>query len=124
MTETQRCESVEEYLARGGKITKLGETTPAPDSLVFEVPMEHAVLQTVSWRELERQADPEIDDPQYWNKLNAKLDEELKKIRKYLDNRYSVWYNSICEGEKGRGNPKLDSPWISSKPPHYFATIA
>ena len=82
MTETQRCESVEEYLKRGGKITRLGETSAAPDSLVFEVPMEHAVLQTVSWRELERQADPEIDDPQYWNKLNAKLDGELKRIKK------------------------------------------
>ena len=51
MTETQRCESVEEYLKRGGKITRLGETSAAPDCLVFEVPMEHAGLQTVSGRE-------------------------------------------------------------------------
>ena len=70
------------YLARGGKITKLGETAPAPDSLRFEIPMQHAVLHTVSWRELEQQADYEIDDPQYWKKLNAKLDAVLKRNKK------------------------------------------
>ena len=82
MTETQKCETVEEYLARGGKITKLGETAPAPDNLVFELPVQHAVLHTVSWRELVLQADPEIDDPQYWKKLNAKLDAVLKRSKK------------------------------------------
>ena len=82
MTETQKCETVEEYLARGGKITKLGETAPAPDSLRFEMPVQHAVLHTVSWRELEQQADYEIDDPQYWKKLNAKLDAVLKRSKK------------------------------------------
>ena len=82
MTETQKCETVEEYLARGGKITKLGETAPAPDNLRFEMPVQHAVLHTVSWREMEQQADPVIDDRQYWKKLNAKLDAVLKKNKK------------------------------------------
>ena len=82
MTETQKCETVEEYLARGGKSTKLWENAPAPDSLWFEMPVHHAVLHTVSWRELVLQADPEIDDPQYWKKLNAKLDAVLKKSKK------------------------------------------
>ena len=81
MTETQKCETVEEYLARGGKITKLGETAPAPDNLRFEMPVQHAVLHTVSWREMEQQAAPEIDAPQYWKKLNAKLDAVLKKSK-------------------------------------------
>ena len=84
----QREETVEEYLNRGGKITVL---PPAPNGTAIGAGLyepaaspvsEPEMIQTVSWRELERQADPEIDDPQYWNKLNAKLDEELKKIRK------------------------------------------
>jgi hypothetical protein len=43
--------------------------------------MEPQVLRTVSWRQLENEADHEIDDPQYWNKLNRKLDAALKKYR-------------------------------------------
>ena len=81
MTDTERCETVQEYLKRGGKITKLGQTSAAPDGLYFEVPMEPQILRTVSWRQLENEADHEIDDPQYWNKLNRKLDAALKKYR-------------------------------------------
>ena len=83
MTDTQRCETVQEYLERGGKITKLGQTSAAPDGLYFEVPMEQQVLRAVSWRQLENEADhDDIDDPQYWNKLNKKLDAALKKYNK------------------------------------------
>jgi len=81
MTETQKCETVEEYLARGGKVTKLGQTSVAPDGLYFEISAEPQILRAVSWRQLESEADYEIDDPQYWKKLNQKLDAALKKHR-------------------------------------------
>ena len=77
----QRCESVEEYLERGGKITHLGETSAAPNGLHFDIPAEAETLQAVSWKQVEREADSEIDDDQYWKKLNERLDEELKKIK-------------------------------------------
>ena len=77
----QRCESGEEYLERGGKITHLGETSAAPNGLHFDIPAESETFQAVSWKHVEREADSEIDDDQYWKKLNERLDEELKKIK-------------------------------------------
>ena len=77
----QRCESVEEYLERVGKITHLGETSAAPNGLHFDIPAESETFQAVSLKQVEREADSEIDDDQYWKKLNERLDEELKKIK-------------------------------------------
>ena len=78
----QKRETVEEYLARGGKITKLD---PTPNVSVganlneTSKPTEPEMIRVVPWSELYEEADPELDDPQYWKKLNAKLDEVLKK---------------------------------------------
>ena len=77
----QRYESVEEYLERGGKITHLGETSAAPNGLHFNIPAESETFQAVSWKQVEREADSDIDDDQYWKKLNERLDEELKKMK-------------------------------------------
>ena len=84
----QREETVEEYLNRGGKITVL---PPAPNGTAIGAglyepaasPMsEPEMIQTVSWRELYEDVDPEREDKSYWIKLNKKLDKMLKELDK------------------------------------------
>ena len=80
----QERETVEQYLKRGGTITQF---SPAPNGIregagLLEnssVDTEPQMINTVSWRDLYESADPEIDDPKYWKKLNKKLDQILKK---------------------------------------------
>ena len=79
-------ETVEEYLNRGGKITRLSPST-APQTVGAgffseESPAESEMIQVVSWRELYDSVDPEIDDRTYWTKLNKKLDKVLKGMEK------------------------------------------
>ena len=84
----QKIETVEQYLKRGGIITKF---SPSPSSIASgaglyetEKSQQSQVVQTVSWRELYEESDPELDDPKYWKKLNERLDEmiESKGIKK------------------------------------------
>ena len=84
---SQREETVEEYLNRGGKITTLppspnwtaaGATLYVSDSS----PAEPEMVRTVSWREMYESADPELEDKTYWTKLNRRLDKLLKKMDK------------------------------------------
>ena len=82
----QHRETVEEYLNRGGKITYLSPT-PAPQTVGAgffseESPAESEMIQTVSWRELYEDVDPEREDKSYWTKLDKKLDAALKKLKK------------------------------------------
>jgi len=83
----QREETVEEYLNRGGKITRLSPST-APQTVGAgffsseESPAEPEMVRTVTWRELYDTVDPEIDDRTYWTKLNKKLDKVLKSMEK------------------------------------------
>jgi len=82
----QHRETVEEYLNRGGKVTKLSPS-PAPATVGAgffseESPAEPEMIQTVSWRELYEDVDPEREDKSYWTKLNKKLDAALKKLEK------------------------------------------
>lgn len=79
-------ETVQEYLDRGGKITRLSPT-PAPQTVGAgffseESPAEPEMVRTVTWRELYDTVDPEIDDRSYWTKLNKKLDKVLKGMEK------------------------------------------
>ena len=79
-------ETVQEYLDRGGKITRLSPT-PAPQTVgagffTEESPAESEMIQTVSWRELYEDVDPEYEDRTYWTKLNKKLDKVLKGMEK------------------------------------------
>ncbi len=83
---SQREETVEEYLNRGGKITTL---PPSPNGIsataslyVSESPAEPEMVRTVSWRELYDSVDPEHEDRSYWTKLNKRLDKVLKKMDK------------------------------------------
>ena len=83
----QERETVEQYLKRGGTITQF---SPAPNGIregagLLEnssVDTEPQMINTVSWRDLYESADPEIDDPKYWKKLNRKLDQILEKNKK------------------------------------------
>tara|TARA_Y100001951_G_C11182135_1_gene206581 strand:+ start:122 stop:394 length:273 start_codon:yes stop_codon:yes gene_type:complete len=84
----QKIETVEQYLKRGGIITKF---SPSPSGIASgaglyetEKSQQPQVVQTVSWRELYEESDPELDDPKYWKKLNERLDEmiESKGIKK------------------------------------------
>ena len=81
----QKRETVEEYLARGGKITK---SNPLPyvsvGANLYETPKptEPEMIRVVPWAELYEEVDPELDDPQYWKKLNRKLDQILEKNKK------------------------------------------
>ena len=81
----QQHETVEQYLKRGGTITQF---SPAPNGNAESTGLydNHTAAQatdeiigTVSWRDLYESADPELDDPKYWKKLNKKLDQILKK---------------------------------------------
>ena len=77
----QQRETVEQYLKRGGKITRYSPSPngTATDAGLYETEksQQPQIIQTVSWRELYESADPEIDDPKYWKKLNDRLDELL-----------------------------------------------
>ena len=83
----QQQETVEQYLKRGGKVTTL---PPAPDGGTqgfwtdssADYSKKAELIQTISWGELYESADPEIDDPKYWKKLNERLDKALAKIEK------------------------------------------
>ena len=82
----QHRETVEEYLNRGGKVTKLSPS-PAPQTVGAgffseESPAESEMIQVVSWRELYEDVDPEREDKSYWTQLNKKLDKVLKKLEK------------------------------------------
>ena len=79
-------ETVQEYLDRGGKITRLSPT-PAPQTVgagffTEESPAEPEMVRTVSWRELYEDVDPEREDKSYWTQLNKKLDKVLKGMEK------------------------------------------
>ena len=79
-------ETVQEYLDRGWKITRLSPST-APQTVgagffTEESPAEPEMVRTVSWRELYEDVDPEYEDRAYWTKLNKKLDKVLKGMEK------------------------------------------
>ena len=79
-------ETVQEYLDRGGKITRLSPS-PAPATVGAgffseESPAEPEMVRTVSWREVYDTVEPEIDDRTSWTKLNKKLDKVLKSMEK------------------------------------------
>ena len=87
VTMSQREETVQEFLDRGGKITTLppspnwtaaGSTLYVSDSS----PSEPEMIRTVGWRELYDSADDESEDRTYWTKLNKRLDKVLKRMEK------------------------------------------
>ena len=82
-----RNETVEEYLKRGGKITKLktvdsptGSLLSAPCSVGWSRnPKKSQSVETVMWSDLYAEEEPGKKDTQYWKKLNKAMDRVLKQ---------------------------------------------
>ena len=84
-----RQETVEEDLKRGGTITKIPEVL---DTLGYwwgyqerhgSESLKEGTQQVVSWKSVQpdERFDTEDDDRKYWNKLNKRCDQLLKKMK-------------------------------------------
>lgn len=92
MTMNQRKETVEEYLRRGKVITKIPHVLNTIGSWrntgIADQPEKDSFkklgVRAVSLRSLQadERFDSDDDDMKYWNKLNKRCDQLLKKIRK------------------------------------------
>ena len=84
-----RKETVEEYLQRGGTVTKVPQVLDTVGSWwgynlhKFET-LNDDTQQVVSWKSVQpdERFDTEDDDRKYWNKLNKRCDKLLKKLKK------------------------------------------
>ena len=93
MIMNMRQETVEEYLQRGGTVTKIPEVLDTVgswwgyNSYQTESKQEEVgdIQQiTESWKSIQpdKRFDTDDDDRTYWNKLNRRCDKLLKKIEK------------------------------------------
>ena len=85
-----RQETVDEYLKRGGTITKIPEVL---DTLGYwwgyqerhgVESLKEGTQQVVSWESIQpnKRFDTDDDDRKYWNQLNKRCDKLLKKLKK------------------------------------------
>ena len=88
-----RQETVDEFLKRGGTVTKIPEVLDTIGSIWNQQkgfsPEQHSGrvdggLEVVSWKSLQpdERFDSEDDDRKYWKKLDKRCDKLLKKIKK------------------------------------------
>ena len=88
MSEEQRHETVEEYLERGGKVTRLPDgpnsfygveldtpTTVKPTSEMTET----VEFKRVSWKDVEHDERIIESDDQYWKELDRRIDTLMSK---------------------------------------------
>ena len=83
-----RKETVEEYLQRGGTVTKIPEVLDTVGSWwgynlhKFET-LNDDFQQVVSWKSVQpdNRFDTEDDDRKYWKQLNKRCDKLLKKMK-------------------------------------------
>ena len=83
-----RKETVEEYLQRGGTITKIPQVLDTVGSWwgynlhKFET-LNDDTQKVVSWKSLQpdERFDSEDDDKKYWKKLDRRCDKLLKKMK-------------------------------------------
>ncbi len=83
-----RKETVDEYLQRGGTVTKIPEVLDTVGSWwgynlhKFET-LNDDVQQVVSWKSVQpdERFDTEDDDRKYWKQLNKRCDKLLKKMK-------------------------------------------
>ena len=91
MTMNMRTETVDEFLKRGGTVTKIPEVLDTvgswwgyarPDYQAESV--KDGTQQVVSWKSVQpdERFDTEDDDRKYWNKLDKRCDHLLKKLKK------------------------------------------
>ena len=84
----QRKETVEEYLQRGGTVTKIPQVLDTVGSWwgynlhKFET-LNDDTQKVVSWKSVlpDERFDTEDDDRKYWKKLDRRCDQLLKKMK-------------------------------------------
>ena len=84
----QRKETVEEYLQRGGTVTKVPQVLDTVGSWwgynlhKFET-LNDDTQKVVSWKSVlpDERFDTEDDDRKYWKKLDRRCDQLLKKMK-------------------------------------------
>ena len=89
MIMNMRLETVDEFLQRGGTVTKIPEVLDTVGSWwgynlhQFES-LNDDTQKVVSWESIQpdKRFDTDDDDRKYWNKLNKRCDKLLKKINK------------------------------------------
>ena len=76
-------ETVQEFLARGGKIRKNEESSGRPMPAAARRNTDHTyettTLKALPWSEVIWEEEDRVIDTQYWNDLNKALDKELKR---------------------------------------------
>ena len=85
----QREETVEEFLKRGGKVTRLPDgpnsfygvelDTPTTVKPTGEIPAESTELKCVSWKDIEHDEKIIETDDQYWKAVDAAVDKLMSK---------------------------------------------
>ena len=85
----QREETVEEFLKRGGKVTRLPDgpnsfygvelDTPTTVKQTGEIPAESTELKCVSWKDIEHDEKIIESDDQYWKAVDRAVDKLMKK---------------------------------------------
>ena len=89
MIMSMRQETVDEYLKRGGTVTKIPEVLDTLGSWwgyqarYQTESLKDGTQQVVSWKSVQpdERFDTEDDDRKYWNKLNKRCDQLLKKMK-------------------------------------------
>ena len=89
MSEEQRHETVEEFLKRGGKVTRLPDgpnsfygvelDTPTTVKPTGEIPAESTELKCVSWKDIEHDDKIIETDDQYWKEVEKSIDKLMEK---------------------------------------------
>ena len=89
MSEEQRHETVEEFLKRGGKVTRLPDgpnsfygvelDTPTTVKPTADIPAASTELKCVSWKDIEHDEKIIESDDQYWKAVDRAVDKLMKK---------------------------------------------
>ena len=85
----QREETVEEFLKRGGKVTRLPDgpnsfygvelDTPTTVKPTADIPAASTELKCVSWKDVEHDERIIESDDQYWKELDRRIDMLMSK---------------------------------------------
>ena len=89
MIMSMRQETVDEYLKRGGTVTQIPEVLDTVghwwgyQARYQAESLKDGTQQVVSWKSVQpdERFDTEDDDRKYWNKLNKRCDQLLKKMK-------------------------------------------
>ena len=89
MSEEQRHETVEEFLKRGGKVTRLPDgpnscygvelDTPTTVKPTADIPAASTELKCVSWKDIEHDEKIIESDDQYWKAVDRAVDKLMSK---------------------------------------------